>query len=124
MIIESSFTYKQNYALPLVFIIENIMVVHIVLWKLKEEAHGQSKEMNALAIKQKLESLNGQIKGLIHIEVGIDFLHSPESADVVLYSTFENKEALAFYQQHPLHLEVMPFIGEARAQRVVVDYEK
>lgn len=100
------------------------MVVHIVLWKLKEEAHGQSKEMNALAIKQKLESLNGQIKGLIYIEVGIDFLHSQESADVVLYSTFENKEALAFYQQHPLHLEVMPFIGEARAQRVVVDYEK
>ncbi|MCU0443042.1 MAG: Dabb family protein [Bacteroidia bacterium] len=100
------------------------MVVHIVLWKLKDEAHGQTKEQNALAIKQKLEALNGQIEGLLQIEVGIDFLHSPESADVVLYSTFQNKEALAFYQQHPLHLALMPFIAEARAQRVVVDYEK
>ena len=99
------------------------MVKHIVLWKLKEEANGQGKEANAAAIKQKLESLKGKIEGLIEIEVGIDFLHSPESADIVLYSTFENKAALDFYQQHPLHKEIMPFIGESRSERRVADYE-
>ncbi len=99
------------------------MIKHIVLWKLKDEANGLSKDENAKAIKQKLESLNGQIEGLIKIEVGIDFLHSAESADIVLYSEFESKEALNFYQQHPLHKAMMPFIAEARSERRVVDYE-
>jgi hypothetical protein len=99
------------------------MVTHIVLWKLKEEAHGQSKLENGQKIKQLLEELNGKIEGLIHLEVGIDFLQSNESADVVLYSTFLNKDALAFYQQHPLHKAVMPFIAEARTERRVIDYE-
>lgn len=99
------------------------MIKHIVFWKLKDEANGMSKQENALAIKEKLEGLRGQIEGLLAIEVGFDFLKSPESADVVLYSEFETKEALDFYQQHPLHKAVMPFIGEARSERRVVDYE-
>ena len=99
------------------------MIKHIVFWKLKEEANGMSKQENAQAIKQKLEALKGNIEGLIDIEVGFDFLHSPESSDVVLYTTFTDKAALDFYQQHPLHKAVMPFIGEARSERRVVDYE-
>ncbi|MES2559048.1 MAG: Dabb family protein [Bacteroidota bacterium] len=99
------------------------MIKHIVFWKLKEESNGMSKQENAQAIKEKLEGLRGKIEGLLAIEVGFDFLHSPESADVVLYSEFESKDALDFYQQHPLHKAVMPFIGEARSERRVVDYE-
>jgi quinol monooxygenase YgiN len=99
------------------------MVKHIVFWKLKEEANGMSKAENAAAIKQKLEDLNGKIEGCIKLEVGFDFLHSAESADVVLYSEFESKEALDFYANHPLHKAVMPFIAEARSERRVVDYE-
>lgn len=99
------------------------MIKHIVLWKLKDEAHGSTKADNAKAIREKLEGLRGKIPGLLNIEVGIDFLHSPESADVVLYSEFESREALDAYQQHPLHKAVMPFIAEARAERRVADYE-
>ena len=99
------------------------MIKHIVLWKLKEAANGMNKDENAMAIKEKLENLKGKIEGLIEIEVGIDFLHSAESADIVLYSTFESKDALANYQQHPLHAAIMPFIAEARSERRVVDYE-
>jgi hypothetical protein len=99
------------------------MIKHIVLWKLKEAANGMTKDENAMAIKEKLENLKGKIEGLIEIEVGIDFLHSAESADIVLYSTFESKDALANYQQHPLHAAIMPFIAEARSERRVVDYE-
>lgn len=100
------------------------MIVHIVFWKLNEEANGMSKVENAKAIKQKLEDLNGKIEGCLKIEVGFDFLHSAESVDVVLYSEFESKEALNFYANHPLHKAVMPFIAEARSERRVVDYEK
>lgn len=99
------------------------MVKHIVFWKLKDTANGMSKADNAQAIKEKLEGLKGRIDGLLSIEVGFDFLHSPESADVVLYSEFRDKEALDFYQNHPLHKEIMPFIAETRSERRVVDYE-
>lgn len=99
------------------------MIKHIVFWKLKDAANGLDKEGNAAAIKEKLESLNGKIEGLIHLEVGRDFLHSPESADLVLVSEFESKAALEYYQQHPLHKASMAFISEARTERRVVDYE-
>ena len=74
-------------------------------------------------LSKKLEALKGNIEGFIDIEVGFDFLHSPESVDIVLYSTFSDKAALDYYQQHPLHKQIMPFIGEARNERRVVDYE-
>lgn len=99
------------------------MIKHIVFWKLKEEANGQNKDENAKQIKEKLEALNGTIEGLLHLEVGMDFLHSPESVDLVLYSEFESKEALEYYANHPAHKAVMPFIAEARNERRVVDYE-
>jgi hypothetical protein len=53
----------------------------------------------------------------------MDFLGSAESADLVLYSELESKEALDYYANHPLHKAVMPFIAEARSERRVVDYE-
>lgn len=99
------------------------MIKHIVCWKLKDEHNGLSKNEMALSIKNQLEALNGKIEGLIQLEVGIDFLHSPESADLVLYSEFTDKAALDYYQQHPLHKAVMPYIADARNERRVVDYE-
>ena len=99
------------------------MIKHIVVWKLKESAHGNSKKENALAIKEKLESLAGKIDGLIKIELGIDFSNEENSSDVVLYSEFRMKVDLENYQNHPLHKAVMPFILEARSERRVVDYE-
>lgn len=99
------------------------MIKHIVFWKLKEEANGMTRQENAMAIKQKLEDLNGKIEGCIRLEVGFDFLHSAESADVVLYSEFESREALDFYANHPLHKAIMPFIAEARSERRVIDIE-
>ena len=98
------------------------MVKHIVMWKLKEEAHGNSKEKNAQLIKEKLEALNGKIEGLRHLEVGLDFLGGG-NFDVVLYSELEKKETLDVYQNHPLHQALLPFIREAVTDRKAVDYE-
>ncbi len=98
------------------------MVKHIVMWKLKEEAHGNDKVTNARLIKEKLEALNGQISGLIRLEVGIDFL-GEGNLDVVLCSELENRKALDTYQNHPLHQALLPFVKEAVTERKAVDYE-
>ncbi len=99
------------------------MIKHIVMWKLKESASGNTKEKNALLIKEKLEALNGKIPGLLKLEVGIDFSQTQESSDIVLYSEFESREALNNYQSHPEHKAIIPFVAEVREERRVVDYE-
>lgn len=99
------------------------MIKHIVVWRLKELAHGNNKATNARLIKEKLESLNGKIPGMIKMEVGIDYSASESSSDVVLYSEFVSRQALDGYQSHPGHKAVMPFIMEARSERRQVDYE-
>jgi len=99
------------------------MIKHIVLWKLSEQANGNNKATNALLIKEKLEALNGQIPGLLKLEVGIDFSNSEMSADVALYSEFATKEDLEVYQQHPKHKAVQAFVLEVRSARQVADYE-
>lgn len=99
------------------------MVKHIVFWKLKEEAHGNNKATNAKLIKEKLEALQGKIDGLVKVEVGINFLVSEQNYDVALYSEVTSKEALDFYQNHPLHQALLPFIREAVCGRIAVDYE-
>jgi len=92
------------------------MIKHIVMWKLRNKA-------DAEIIKDNLEALDGKIPGLLKVEVGIDFSDSKQSADVVLYSKLESREALAAYQIHPEHQAVIPLLKAAAVSRVVVDYE-
>ncbi|RLL50081.1 Dabb family protein [Mariprofundus sp. EBB-1] len=92
------------------------MIKHIVMWKLRDKA-------DATEIKIRLEALNGKIPGLLKVEVGIDFLASGQSADVVLYSELESRQALEAYQTHPEHQAVVPIIKAAAIARTVVDYE-
>ncbi len=99
------------------------MVKHIVVWRLKPEAHGRSAAENARAIKQKLEALRGRIPGMLRLEVGLDFSREETSGDVVLVSEFESRAALDAYQVHPEHEAVKGFILEARSERRLVDYE-
>ncbi len=92
------------------------MVKHIVMWKLKDKAE-------APALKSRLEALNGRIPGLLKLEVGIDFLASDQSADLVLISEHESRQALIDYQAHPEHQAVAPLIKAAALSRSVVDFE-
>jgi hypothetical protein len=99
------------------------VVKHIVVWRLKPEAHGRTAAQNAVSIKEKLEALRGRIPGMLRLEVGLDFSHEETSSDVVLYSEFESRAALDGYQVHPEHEAVKGFILEARSERRLVDYE-
>ena len=99
------------------------MIKHIVVWRLKDSAHGNDKATNAKLIKEKLEALNGRTPGMLKMEIGIDFAATKNSADLVLYAEFESRESLDAYQNHPDHKALMPFIMEARSERRLVDYE-
>jgi len=97
------------------------MVRHIVMWNLKEEAEGQGKVENAMVIKGRLEALVGKIEGLLKAEVNLNY--NPKGFDLCLYSEFESKEALSFYQNHPEHLKVREFVHKVICERVVADME-
>ncbi|MGD8401795.1 MAG: Dabb family protein [Bacillota bacterium] len=99
------------------------MIKHIVMWQLKEEAHGNPKAANARIIKEKLEALNGRIPGLLKLEVGINCVPEPGGSDVVLYSEFATRQDLDNYQSHPEHLAAASFVRAVNVERRVVDYE-
>ena len=97
------------------------MIKHIVMWNLKETAEGATKAENAAKIKQGLEALVGQIEGLLSAQVGTGI--NEKGFDLCLYSEFASKEALAFYQSHPLHDNVRQFVHKVVTERVVCDFE-
>ena len=99
------------------------MIKHIVMWRFKESAHGHDRATNLRLAKEKLESLRGKIPGMLSISVGLDYSATPNSSDLVLFSEFTDREALAVYQAHPLHQAIVPFVGEAASERRLVDYE-
>ncbi len=99
------------------------MIKHIVMWRLKDEALGATKEENAFKLKETLLALKDVIDELKAVDVGINFNPSEAAFDVVLYSEFDNREGLEAYQKHPEHVKIVEFVGEIRTDRAVVDYE-
>jgi hypothetical protein len=99
------------------------MVKHIVFWRLRDDLQGAARDERLREIKEGFEKLQGVIPGLLHIEVGFDFLRSPESVDLILYSEFESRAALDGYQTHPRHLAMVPLVRDVRVERRVGDYE-
>lgn len=101
------------------------MIKHIVLWKLKENTDDRSKSENALLLKQRLENLNGIIPGMHLLEVGINLANTDmdDDVDVILYSEFENMEALKAYYPHPEHVKLKDFVKSIRCERRVIDYQ-
>ncbi|MCR5291616.1 MAG: Dabb family protein [Eubacterium sp.] len=98
------------------------MVKHVILWQLKDELSEDEKIKVKAGIKSGLESLAGQIPGLIEIHVQIEGLAS-SNADVMLDSSFEDEASLKGYAVHPAHVAVAD--GAVRPYtktRVCIDY--
>lgn len=81
------------------------MVKHIILWQLKDELNDCEKAEVKAGIKEGLEELLDKIEGLVEIKIETEGLPS-SNADVMLYSVFENEEALKDYAVHPAHVKV------------------
>lgn len=99
------------------------MVKHVILWQLKGSLSDVEKKQIKAGIKEGLEGLQGQIPGLVEIQVHTDGLAS-SNADVMLDSTFTDEKALKGYAVHPAHVAVAD--GKVRpytATRTCLDYE-
>lgn len=92
------------------------MVKHIVLFSVKE---GEDKDRVAEIAASVLEPLAEKIPGLKSAEVRRCFAGS----DFALYTELESREALAFYADHPLHLEAKAHFFHLLSDRRAADYE-
>ncbi len=96
------------------------MVKHIILWKLKQEHNNDTVKVG---IKNGLEGLKGKIDGLLEIKVETKGLAS-SNADVMLYSVFEDENALKAYAIHPEHVFVADnFVRPFTETRMCLDFE-
>lgn len=94
------------------------MIKHIVCFKLKDN----SRE-NCEKARDVLMSMQGNVPLLRGIEVGIDFLHSERSYDLILQVLLDDAEALEAYQKDPYHCEVVKkHMHAVRSASVAVDY--
>jgi hypothetical protein len=99
------------------------MIKHIVLWKLKEDETGWSKQENAFELKRRLESLKSKIPEILELEVGFPIEKGETVSDVALYSLFKDRAGLKSYQKHPEHQKVVEFVKKIAIERRIVDYE-
>lgn len=94
------------------------MVKHIVCFKLKDNSPESCQKTAEI-----LKSMEGKVPQLKSIEVGIDFLHSERSYDVILQVTVENEKALEDYQNDEYHCNVVKkYIHSVRESSVAIDY--
>jgi hypothetical protein len=100
------------------------MIKHIVFWRLRPELSADEREAALQRIKRGFEALPGKVPGLRHIEIGFDYGRGADASDIVLYSEFESREALAGYETHAEHLALVPMVREVRTEKRVVDYER
>ncbi len=94
------------------------MIKHVVCFKLKD---------NSIESKQKakdvLLSMKGKVEQIKNIEVGVDFLGSSRSFDLILEVVLDSEAALDAYQAHPYHCDVVKtYMHAVRTDSVAVDY--
>ena len=87
------------------------MVKHILFVKMKDNSIEQCEKVKALFLS-------------MEVQVGIDYLHSQRSYDVVLELVVDDRQALEDYQKNTYHVEkVKPYIHAVRSGSATVDYE-
>ncbi len=96
------------------------MVKHVLMVKLKDNSPAACQKLKELFLSMKEE-----IGFVREIQVGIDYLHSERSYDVVLELVVDDRAALEAYQAYPYHANVVkPYVAAVKdGMNYVVDYE-
>lgn len=76
------------------------MFTHIVLFKVKEPT-----EENLEFLKKTFLSMNGNIKELKELEVGVDVIGSDRSFNIGIITRFDSKEDYLAYDTNEFHVE-------------------
>lgn len=94
------------------------MIKHIVCFKLKDNSQAECEKA-----KEILLSMKGNVPMLRDIQVGVDFLHSERSYDVILEVVLDDAAALEAYQKDAYHCSVVkPHMHAVRETSVAIDY--
>ena len=95
------------------------MIKHIVCFKLREPSEALLQETRDVLL-----SMEGNVPMLRGIEVGVDFLHSPRSYDVILQVLLDSRDALDEYQADPYHVGVVKkHMHSVTECSVAIDYD-
>lgn len=92
------------------------MITHIVCMKFNDPA-------DAEGARGRLQALSGVVPQIRSLAVGVDVGRTPQSYDLALTTTHDDRDALRGYQEHPEHVLVLDWLRPRLAGRVVVDYE-
>lgn len=94
------------------------MFTHIVFFKAKEP----TKE-NLQFLEKTFLSMNGNIKELKQLEVGIDVIRSDRSYDIAIITRFDSKEDYLAYDVNEFHVEkVKKVIGPYIEASKTIDF--
>jgi len=94
------------------------MVKHIVCFKLSEYSYELCEKT-----KEILLSMKGNVPNLIDVKVGIDYLHSSRSYDIILETIFNTKEDVEKYQVDPYHCNVVKkHMHKIAEKSIAIDY--
>ena len=94
------------------------MIKHIVCFKLSDNSVSAKEET-----REVMMSMKGKVPQIIDIEVGIDFLASPRSYDIILQVTLDSRQALDAYQADEYHCSVVKKYMHAHiSSSVAIDY--
>ncbi|MEG0468672.1 MAG: Dabb family protein, partial [Longicatena sp.] len=92
------------------------MVKHVLFVKMKDNSPEACEKVKALFLTMK-----ERIDFVRDLQVGIDYLHSDRSYDIVLELTVDSPADLERYQSNPYHADVVkPYIHEVRSGSATV----
>lgn len=95
------------------------MIKHIVCFKLKDNSREECEKAAEI-----LKSMKGRVDLIRDIEVGVDFLHSQRSYDIILQVTLDSADDLEAYQNDEYHCSVVKeHMHRAAKSSVAIDYE-
>lgn len=94
------------------------MIKHIVCFKLNDNSDEICSKTADILL-----SMKGKVPQIIDIEVGVDFLHSSRSYDVILQVTLGSRDKLDEYQNNPYHCDVVKtYMHSVMESSVAIDY--
>lgn len=95
------------------------MIKHIVCFKLKNPSKEECEKARDILL-----SMKENVPTVRQITVGVDFLHSERSYDLILEVLLDGREALEEYQNDPYHCSVVKkHMHSVRESSIAVDYE-
>ncbi|MDO4515485.1 MAG: Dabb family protein [Lachnospiraceae bacterium] len=99
------------------------MVRHLVFFKMKPEALGESGLHNAMEMAKRFRTISAQIPGVHSVELGMNYNDEENFYEMALNQVFDSRDALAAYTADPRHLAVRDFVRQVIDHRIVVDYD-